>query len=170
MAGVKGRSGGQNKLPTELKQIRGTEKPSRAKPLEPKPTPGIPLPPDYFTVAQVACYDRLVANLKSLNVIALSDGDALVVGALAMDEMIMAEKEIREGGMLIDISTVVVRETKRVKTTTRRAAYTKHPLIAVKSDASNRLFKVLQAFGMTPQSRSSVSTLGNEEEKSEFFN
>lgn len=171
MSGAKGRSGGHNKLPTELKSVRGTEKPSRVRVDEPTPTAGLPTPPPYLTMQELEEYHRLGLIIQThLNVTTLADGDSLALAACALVEYINARKDIEEKGRLIELPTITVRETKRVKTTRTTLDYMKNPMISTAENAWVRFRNALRSFGMDPQSRSSVSVVNGKEEKSEFFN
>jgi P27 family predicted phage terminase small subunit len=173
MAGVKGMAtGGTNKLPSEIKHVRGTERASRVNHDEPVVTPGIPKPPDTFTRSQREAYASIVESLKLVNVTTLADGHVIAIAAIALDELNRLDDELKDlDSYMIDVSTVQVRETKRVKTTTRRAAYTVHPLLKAHSDAWQKFRTILREFGLTPQSRSGVKVIAKDGDGgNEFFN
>lgn len=158
MSGQKARSGGRNRLPASIKETKGTARQSRAKPNEPTPTPGIPLPPAWLSPEEVAAYHDLAADVKAMNVCSLYDGKALAVTASAFVDWRDAWKKVKREG------TTIYRETKHGRTTVA------NPNVAIRADSWRRYRDGLREFGLSPQSRSSVSTLGAGKPTSEFFN
>lgn len=158
MPGVKGRSGGQNRKPTVIKQTQGTEKPSRANPREPKVTPGIPQPPTWLCEDGVIEYERLAPMVKEMNVCSLNDGDALALAADALRQYKELDKQIGRK-LLLKVDTKYGYKEVR------------NPLIVARTDAWSRFQRQLVRFGMDPSSRGAVTTLPPpKDEKEEFFN
>lgn len=158
MTGRKGRSGGNRRLPSIIKQTKGTERPSRRNLKEPTPTPGIPLPPAWLEGEALENYHRLGKNVKEMGVVSVNDGDALALTAAALVEYIVTQKKVKREG------TVIQRETKFGRTTIA------NPNVAIRNDAWRRASDGLSKFGLDPRSRGTVSRLTSDEPESEFFN
>ena len=157
MAGAKGRSGGHNRLPTSIKETKGTIKESRRKPNEPKPTPGIPLPPKWLSPEEIEAYNDLAVDVKAINTCSLQDGKALALAASAFVDWRTACKKVRREGITI------LRETKTGQTTIA------NPACTVRAESWRRYQSGLRAFGLDPQSRGGVSALPDKDQTSEFF-
>lgn len=143
MAGIKGRSGGRNRLPDQIKALKGTLKPGRTNPKAPRPSAKLPAPPDWLSERATAVYCKLGRELMALRVIGSSDGEALALAAHACDEFLTADDLVRRDGI----------------TLTRGETVYKNPAVGIRESAWKRYRDALRAFGMDPQSRHSVRTI-----------
>lgn len=147
MAGAKGRSGGQNRLPDKLKLLKGTLKQSRINPKAPAPSVKLADPPQWLTQRGLDIYLRLGRALLTLRVIGSCDADALALAAHACDEFLQADEQVKRDGL----------------TLTRGTTTYKNPAVVIRESAWKRYRDALRSFGMDPQSRDSVRTIDEPE-------
>ncbi|HEY4370274.1 MAG TPA: phage terminase small subunit P27 family [Steroidobacteraceae bacterium] len=143
MAGTKGRSGGQNRIPDEIKARKGTLKPSRTNSKAPRPAVKLAAPPRWLTERATSIYRRLGLALLELRVIGSSDGEALALAAHAGDEFLQADELVQRDGI----------------TLTRGSTIYKNPAVSIRESAWKRYRDALRSFGMDPQSRDGVRTI-----------
>ena len=144
---MKGRSGGQNRLPTRLKRLRGTLRKSRLNPKEPRLKLFLPNPPPWLSGRARDYYARLGAIAEIAAVITKADGDALGLAAIALEELVEADAIIRQEGAVLR------------RTTANGEVMYRHPATTQRADAWRRFRDALRAFGLDPQSRSGVAAL-----------
>lgn len=147
MAGVKGRSGGHNRLPTRLKARRGTLRKSRLNPKEPRLEVFLPAPPPWLSPRACDFYARLGAIAEIAAVVTRADGDALGLAAAALEELVEADEIIRKEGAVL------------TRTTENGEVHYRHPAAIQRADAWRRYRDALRAFGLDPQSRAGVSAI-----------
>lgn len=135
-------SGGQNRLPTEVKRKKGTLRPGRMLVGVPSPVAAqIGEPPDQMSDSQKVMWYRLKEAVSSLNVAAIGDMISFELMVIAVDKHIRNMYDPESDG----------------------------------SSTFPQAFKLMCAFGLTPQSRTAVRVVTDEKSKSddplsEFFN
>jgi P27 family predicted phage terminase small subunit len=146
MSGVKGRTGIHNRLPTAMKELQGTLKPSRASVREPRVTFGLPGPPRWLKSADALEHFEAIGQMAlEAGVISTVDSNALAIAATALCEYIEACADVEANGLLLSETTKDGHERTRL-----------NPAASVRSDAWRRFREGLRMFGLDPQSRGSV--------------
>lgn len=137
-------------LPTALKQLKGNPGKKKLNKLEPKPKTGEPPVPRYLSKPAKREWKRLAKMLLKLGVLTVADGDALAALCEALVLWQQAKEEVRENG--ITIKTTAATNGKEFQVTKR------NPALAVMETQAKLVKSYLQEFGMTPSSRTRVST------------
>lgn len=146
---------GRPSKPTELKRRQGTLRKSRLNKREPALPPGAPaLPPELDKIA-AAEWRRLVAEALRMRVLTESERGLLCIAAAAYSTWRRAEDALAEAGSL----------TYETTNTTGGAVIKARPECAIASDAWRRYYNAIVQLGMTPASRSKVSSIGEGEEE-----
>lgn len=153
MAGVKGRSGGHNRLPTAMKELTGTLKPGRANTREPQVTYGLADAPLWLSDECREHYDRLGALALEAGVVSTVDGEALALTAKALREYLQACVEVDAQGLIVSESQVD-KDGKELRIKSRL-----NPAATARADAWRRYREGLRMFGLDPQSRGSVMAI-----------
>lgn len=148
---------GRPKTPTQLKLVRGTQRKDRANPAEPTPKQAAPKdpPPTWLSKKARPWWRRIRPLLLRMQV--LTEADPVALGLLcdALAEYIAArELVVKEGLTYTSVTESFDDDGERVRKTMKRA----HPAVAIQSDAWRRAKLMLTEFGLTPASRSKVST------------
>ncbi len=133
------------KLPTRLKEIRGTARKDRQNLREPRPPLGIPPPRRGLSVAARGWYRRLARLLHDMSVLTLADGPALELLAETLAEYTQARRLLARDGQSYECATTAGAVMRRTR-----------PEQAVAADAGRRAAHLLEQFGLTPVSRSKV--------------
>lgn len=160
MAGVKGRSGGRNRLPTALKRGRGTLRNDRRPHREIRVVVGLPDAPPYLTDRGREIYERLGRRLVLQRVMTHADGERLALLASDYDEWQRATDAVRTEGAVLSRTTKDGSEVKY-----------RHPDCINRDAAWRRFVDGLAAFGLDPRSRDAVSAIEEEagEPGADFF-
>jgi P27 family predicted phage terminase small subunit len=162
MSGKKGMStGGHNKLPTAIKELKGTLKPSRQRAARMKPPLGVPRPEKWLKGLGRQHYATLAKLVAPLKVCALCDGPMLSMTAAALAEYDEAAAIVERDGQ--DLR----RETENGVT------FYAHPATRIAADAWRRVREGLRSFGLDPQSRDSVAVIDDTtatDPNADFFN
>jgi P27 family predicted phage terminase small subunit len=146
MSGVKGRSGGQNRLPNAVKELQGTLDSRRQNVREPRVTFGMPKPPRWLKSEKALEHFQAIGEVAvEAGVISTVDGNALAMAAAALCEYIAACEDVDANGLLMSESTKEGNGRTRL-----------NPAASVRSDAWRRFREGLRMFGLDPQSRGSV--------------
>ena len=110
---------------------------------EPEPVTDIPAPPDHLSDDAVAEWGRISIELRAVGLISQIDRSALAAYCQAYGRWCSAERLLAENGML-------------VKTTNGNIIQS--PLVGIANKSLDLMHKFLTEFGMTPASRSKVSS------------
>ena len=145
---------GRKPLPTHLKVVRGTEKPSRANPNEPKPSPAIPRPPDLLGKEAKKAWHRTAKHLYELGVLSELDRDALAAFCVQYAIWVDAVDRIQKNGVIQEDGLLAE---------TPNGYPVQHPLVAIINRAQSEMRKWMTEFGMTPSSRTRISAQPQEE-------
>lgn len=151
MPGVKGRSGGKNAVPTELKLIRGNPGRRKIKP-GPEPTKATPEKPDWLTGEASDEWDRVVSELDRLKMLALVDRTALVGHCEAASQLRAATEDIAERGI-----TLLVLEREFDDGTKLYAKVAKNPSVTVAQAAMSQIRGFCAEFGLSPSARARMT-------------
>ena len=143
---------GRPRTPTRLKVLRGTARPDRTNPSEPKPKRDRPRCPAWLSPTAKTVWRKLAGVLDRMRVLTEADGHALELLADAYGEYRAARAVILKEG------TTYESDTKHGKIVRTR------PEVAIAADAWKRMKAMLVEFGLTPSSRSQVSAAPVEEE------
>ncbi|WP_243077734.1 phage terminase small subunit P27 family [Pantoea sp. MQR6] len=143
---------GPPRIPTALRLVKGNPSKRALNKAEPKPPSGVPLIPKHFNKQEKYWFKRIGEELDCSGVISKLDG-------MALELLIGAYVEWRKHRDVID----QVGETYNVTNMAGETLVKAHPQVAMMSDAWKRLRAMMSEFGMTPASRSKVSSDGQGE-------
>lgn len=141
-------------MPRHLKVVRGTERPGRANPDEPKPAPALPRPPDHLGREAKKAWRRTAKQLYELGVLSEIDRDALAAYCVQYAVWVSAVDQIQKDGVI---------QGGGLLAETPNGYPVQHPLVAVMNRAQAEMRKWMAEFGMTPSSRSRISAHPQEE-------
>jgi P27 family predicted phage terminase small subunit len=144
-------SGGNNRLPTAIKKLRGNPGGRKLNEKEPKPEMKAPAMPPNLPDLAINEWNSIVPVLLRLGVLTELDGKALAAYCFSYARWQEAEKIVRERGMLIE-EPIVSRETGEILS----SKFKKNPMISVSSDALKMMKAYLAEFGLTPATRSKL--------------
>lgn len=138
--------------PTALKKLQGTLQKCRTNTLEPQPTQMLQEAPDELpqSVRDIWNYALSVAPP---NVLAAIDYSVFAVWCVAVDTFNQAREEVVRTGLMSEGSM---------------GQPTKNPAISIMNDAAYLMLKAASELGFTPASRSKVTVIAKEKEKSEL--
>lgn len=139
---------GRKPTPTHLRLLRSN--PAR-RPLpenEPKPEPGIPEKPEWLDAEASAEWDRVVPILHQQGLLTDLDRAVLVKYCQAWSAVVALEREIEEAGWWVP---------------TGDGGRKRNPSAASLREAYERLHSAASEFGMTPVSRTRISSPGRAE-------
>lgn len=132
---------GPKPKPTALKLARGTRR-DRVNEREPVAPPGRPEAPGFLDAVAVAEWERIVPQLEAIGVLSTVDGAALALYCQSFSRMVAAEEKILGGNL--------------TSATARGVGVS--PYVRIARDAAAFCAKMLVEFGLTPSSRSRVTT------------
>lgn len=144
---------GRSALPTNLKILKGTIRPSRMNPNEPKPKPEIPDPPTNLSPLALEKWHDITPVLFDLGLLSRADRDMLVLYCEEYARYRDAQDVIEREGMFI---------------TTEKGNVIQHPAVGVVHKAIALMHKILVEFGMTPAARAKVSAAKKPDEADPF--
>lgn len=138
---------GPPKTPTHLRLVRGNPSKRPINDKEPKPAKGVPSTPKHFSKQEKYWFKRMAEELNHIGVITTLDG-------MALELMIGAYVEWRHHRDVI----AEVGESYQTTTSTGDIIIRAHPQVAMRDRAFNNIHKMMSEFGITPASRSKVSS------------
>ena len=144
---------GRSALPTNLKILKGTIRPSRMNPNEPKPKPEIPDPPTNLSPLALEKWHDITPVLFDLGLLSRADRDMLVLYCEEYTRYRDAQDVIEREGMFI---------------TTDKGNVIQHPAVGIVHKAITLMHKILVEFGMTPAARAKVSAAKKPDEADPF--
>ncbi len=151
---------GPPKTPTQLRLVRGNPSKRPINKNEPKPPVGIPPTPKHFDKQGKYWFKRMAEELDAIGVISQLD-------ARALEMLVEAYTEYRHHCDTLDREGYTYAVYSDEDTDERKPREIRmikpHPAAAMKADAWKRLRGMLGEFGMTPASRSKISTSGPDE-------
>lgn len=134
---------GRKKLPTKLHVLKGTDRADRRNPNEPQPANKIPDPPEILAGEALKEWGRITLELDQLGLLTELDRTELAMYCQAYGRWIKYERIIAEKGELYKTTNGNVQTS---------------PAMWVANKAMEQCHKFLTEFGMTPSSRSKVTT------------
>ena len=150
---------GRKRKPTKQKELSGTLQPCRTNKKEPKLSIEKPLVPDWLPDYAQEFWHEISDLLIKMDVLTKADRTALALFANTYAEYRKADAFLQEHGFSY--------ETTNTQGDKMHRAY---PEQAIRSDSHRRLMSLMSEFGMTPASRSKVSSgSGAEEDPFEVY-
>ena len=142
-------AGGRPRKPTALHDLQGTGQASRMNPLEPVLVNRLPDKPEWIesNEAANALYSEVSMHVHRMGVGSEIDGMGLSLLAHQMSLYIEMAKAVHDEGTVI----TTIGSSGQEKTMT-------HPCIAQMGSTATSIFKIMREYGLTPSSRSNVST------------
>ena len=143
-------SKGGKPMPTAMKRLLGNPGRRPLNDREPKPRQVMPAMPAHVKADDEARreWKRMGKRLHKLGLVTEIDASALAAYCIAWSRWVRAEEELREEGLTITTST---------------GRLVRNPLLLAASDAMSQMLKLMVEFGMTPSSRSKVTTTSAKE-------
>lgn len=157
MAG-NGNSGGQNRKPTAMKIMEGTDRADRLNPNEPEPEL-VKIPttaPDYFEKEAKKEWDRSISKLMDMNVLAVADYALFEAYCVEYGRYVRLEKEIQREGEVIAV-TDYFKGKDGEPGSIKSESSAMNPKCRLRKEAHDSMVRLAQQFGLTPVSRSRVS-------------
>ncbi len=148
---------GRPPIPTRLKVLRGTARPSRLNRQEPQPPGGRPrMPLDMGPVAKTV-WRRVIREIGATGIITAVDADVLRVYCESVARYLYAARMLEQSGPLITAGG----------TGARRGELVKNPLAQIVRDNALLLRAFARELGLTPAAR--VGLRGNGETERDPF-
>ena len=135
---------GRKPLPSRVKELRGTAQPCRMNPDEPAPWDDRISPPVTMNESLLPIWDKFVDELTRSRMITNVDVYALEALCIAYSRWTEANAKIQETGLLVKTSKGLPAQT---------------PYLDIANKAFEQMIKLMTEFGITPSSRTKVSTI-----------
>lgn len=148
-------SGGRPAKPTNLKVLHGTDRPDRVNANEPKPSTDGVKPPSWVKGKARTHWKKIAPMLSDMGILTVADETALGLLCDALAEYIAAQDVMRSEG-----------RTYKTYTEAGAPMWRPRPESAMAQDAWRRVNAMLGQFGMTPASRTKLSTNTKDESDS----
>jgi P27 family predicted phage terminase small subunit len=134
---------GRKKIPTEIKQLRGTDRADRRAPNQMKPEPyvSIPLPPDHLGEIGKQEWTIIVSNYVQLGMLSGLDSGMISAYCSQIELYIESMAEVKKTGKLVMARNVSA----------------PNPLLKIANDALDRALKLAVELGLTPSARTKIS-------------
>lgn len=132
---------GRKPLPTQLKLVKGTARPHRMNPAEPKPVVATPPPPDHLDEPAAAKFTEMAELLARHGVMTELDVGALARYVVIWRRWLEAEAEVKRRGPVVK---------------TVGGNIIQNPFLAVANKCLAQMGQIESEFGLTPSSRTRV--------------
>lgn len=132
---------GRKPLPTQLKLVKGTARPHRMNPAEPRPTVSVPVPPGHLDNAAAAKFTQMAELLARHAVMTELDAGALARYVVIWRRWLEAEQEVNRRGPVVKTSNDNIIQ---------------NPFLAVANKCLAQMAQIESEFGLTPSSRSRI--------------
>lgn len=142
------------KLSTEVKKLKGTLRPCRENPDEPKLNPSIPDMPEGLTLSAKAYWPLIIAHLKEMATLTNPDQYAVASLCQALGDLRDARKALYH--------------RKGLTYTTDKGVILPWPELALIAAADGRVYKWISKLGLTPSDRSKVSSVKDASEENDL--
>lgn len=141
---------GRKPKPTALKELEGF--PGKRKPNanEPKPRPGTPPCPQSLSPKARQEWKRITAELRALNLLTQLDRAALAIYCNAWARWVEAEEQVAKLGAVVKSPS---------------GFPIQNPYLAIANAAGEHMRKIMTEFGLTPASRTRISTGGPQQQQ-----
>ncbi len=144
---------GPRPMPTRIKMLTGNRGKRPLGDREPEPKVRIPDKPAVLYGAAAEEWDRITELLYDLGLVTEIDRAALAAYCQCYGRWVQAEEQLKAEGLIIKTST----------------GYPIQSLyLSIANKALEQMKKFLVEFGMTPSSRTRVTTVGNKNKKTSF--
>lgn len=140
---------GPKPTPTDVLKLRGSWR-ANINPDEPEPPKGKPVCPVRLTGQAKTCWQRMTKLLDEMNVLTLVDGNALCRYCLLWARYVDVEKWLIKYGRNGNAMPIVRHE--------KVVAFGRLPQTSVAAQLCDQLLRLEQQFGLTPSSRSRMTT------------
>ena len=146
--------------PTVLRVLEGNPSKRPLPENEPKPAVGAPSAPKFLSEPARKHWRAVVRQLKKARVMTHLDADALALYCETYARWMDATADVQERGMLIEFE-------KESKAGLVYTAVEVNPHVSIASKAFDQLRLMMIEFGMTPSSRTKVSTVSDGKKKAD---
>lgn len=139
--------GGRKRKPDHLKVVAGTDRPDRMNPAAPVASKVLPVSPSWLSERAAEKFGQLVTILDGMGLASEVDVDMLAMLASRLEE--------------IEITTGIIEDLGRSYTTETQGGgtmYRSRPEVSQRNEAMRHAQSLLAEFGLSPASRSKVST------------
>ena len=134
---------GRKPLPTQLKLVKGTARPHRLNPDEPRPAAMVPDPPEHLEGECRAVFTAMAQMLARHGVMTELDAGALARYVVIRRRWLEAEEEVKRRGPVVK---------------TVGGNIIQNPFLAVANRCLAQMGQIESEFGLTPSSRSRIRT------------
>ncbi len=148
---------GRKAVPTHIKLLRGNPGKRALNKREPKPARGVPRMPAHLSRRAKAAWKSIGPALDAMGVLTLADAKALELLCDVYAEYRAAREVTERDGLTYETFGPTGSMTRP------------RPEVAIASDAWRRMASMLREFGMTPSSRTKVSTAGADDKPGNPF-
>ena len=132
---------GRKPLPTHLKLVKGTARPHRTNPDEPRPSVAAPAAPLYLDQRAAARFVEMAALLARHGVMTELDAAALARYAVIWCRWVDTEAEVKRRGPVVK---------------TEGGNIIQNPFLAIANKCLMQMAQLESEFGLTPSSRSRI--------------
>lgn len=150
-------SRGRKTKPTKLKVLSGTARKHRLNENEPQPCVARPDPPDHITGAARREWDRVIGEMVQLGIMSNLDRAPLAAYCQAYGRWVAAEAALARMAEKDAVTEGLI-----IRTKSGNAIH--NPLVGAANKAMADMVRYAAEFGLTPSSRSHVSTTMPEQE------
>ena len=144
---------GRKPLPTQLKLVKGTARPHRMNPAEPRPTVSVPAPPGHLDNAAAAKFTQMAELLARHGVMTELDAGALARYVVIWRRWLEAEAEVKRRGPVVK---------------TAGGNIIQNPFLAVANKCLAQMGQIESEFGLTPSSRTRIRMAAPAETRDPF--
>lgn len=158
--------GGPKPQPTQLKVIRGNPGKRPLNEAEPKPSRGIPFPPDDLSEEAKIEWLRVVPELDRLGLLTMIDRSALVGYCDAWGRWVYARRAVAAAAKEFPKYEGLIIETVN-------GNWVQNPALGIANKAMADVMRYCVEFGMTPSARSRIAATpraAEEDPAAEFIN
>lgn len=153
---------GRKPKPTNLKLVTGNPGKRPINKDEPRPDPAIPSPPDFLSKDALIEWGRVTNKLYALGL--LTDIDMAVMAAYcqAYGQWAEAQRKLQEQpsvGMSGGSKKTITKKNGDVVVEEKRGQFMTNPWIWISNKAWEQMVKAAAEFGMSPSSRSRVTSI-----------
>jgi P27 family predicted phage terminase small subunit len=132
---------GRKPLPTHLKLVKGTSRPHRANPEEPRPTVTVPDPPDHLEKRARARFTEMAEILARHGLMTELDTSALARYSVVWCRWVDTEAEVKRRGPVVK---------------TEGGNIIQNPFLSIANKCLLQMAQIESEFGLTPSSRSRI--------------
>ena len=139
---------GRRPLPTKLKILNGNAGKRPLNKNEPAPAVEIPDCPEHLSAIARKEWERVVEQLGTLDLLTTLDRSALAAYCDTYDRWVQATQAIQKSGLVLRMGTTIIQS----------------PYVEIANKSIAQMRVLLTEFGMTPSSRSRISSMKHQED------